>query len=475
MQITNNSSGSGVKVNLIKGVSSEAIAEALIRINEQELNIIGYESQTKAYRDETSVLRDNTQVSANNAKASELLSAQYKADNENIKTNVQTLSNSAYDSANTASIKANEAIDSAIISTTQANISIAKASEASTYATNSNTSAVNALASENKAEEWANKGYGLEVEPGLYSAKHYAIATQNELNTKVDTTTNQTISGVKIFTSTPKIGTDDITSISTSVTDNAIARYDGTTGKLQNSGVVVDDSGNVGIGVTPSAKLHIGDGSDNSASVKYTELLVTSNDINWSNAGTSIRTNRTWLGTSWLEFMVSNNSSRYSAITLNTNGNLLVGTSVDNGVDKLQVNGSINCNNKIVYQNGIIGTFTGDGWYDTGVTMDTLGYNILDTFAITIYEDSFLTGNNNYQMLYKFIVGSASSSSNSGNTFDIPTLSAVGHAHGRGSVSLRWQHLPASQPQKIQFKVTHTSTFDNSVGKALSVYVTKLI
>lgn len=334
MQITNNSSGSGVKVNLIKGVSSEAIAKALIRINEQELNIIGYESQTKTYRDETSVLRDNTQVSANNAnvsatnannsallsttkaneailssnnaltyrneaetfktnakaseinadlrataastsevnakssellalqyknttlslkdetlllknetvsnaitateqatistsnaiiaeqqaqiatikaseslvnannaKASELLSAQYKADNENIKTNVQTLSNSAYDSANTASIKANEASDSAIVSTTQANISIAKASEASIYATNSNTSAVNALASENKAEEWASKEYGLEVEPGLYSAKHYAITTQNTLNTKVDTTTNQTISGVKTFTS----------------------------------------------------------------------------------------------------------------------------------------------------------------------------------------------------------------------------------------------------------------------------------
>ena len=37
----------------------------------------------------------------------------------------------------------------------------------------------------------------------------------------------------------------------TSATDNAIARFDGTTGKLvQNSGVVIDDSGNVGIGTT---------------------------------------------------------------------------------------------------------------------------------------------------------------------------------------------------------------------------------
>ena len=45
----------------------------------------------------------------------------------------------------------------------------------------------------------------------------------------------------------------NLVSVDTTVTDNAIARYDGTTGKLQNSGVVIDDNGNVGIGVTTSA------------------------------------------------------------------------------------------------------------------------------------------------------------------------------------------------------------------------------
>ena len=42
-----------------------------------------------------------------------------------------------------------------------------------------------------------------------------------------------------------------------SASDNAIARFDGTTGKLmQNSGVVIDDSGNLGIGTTaPSGKI----------------------------------------------------------------------------------------------------------------------------------------------------------------------------------------------------------------------------
>ncbi len=44
-----------------------------------------------------------------------------------------------------------------------------------------------------------------------------------------------------------------------SSTDNAIARFDGTTGKLvQNSGAYIDDSGNVGIGKNnPSEKLHV--------------------------------------------------------------------------------------------------------------------------------------------------------------------------------------------------------------------------
>jgi hypothetical protein len=43
-----------------------------------------------------------------------------------------------------------------------------------------------------------------------------------------------------------------------SSTDNAIVRWDGTSGGLvQNSGVVIDDSGNVGIGTTPAEKLDV--------------------------------------------------------------------------------------------------------------------------------------------------------------------------------------------------------------------------
>ena len=147
MQITNNSNGSGVRVNLIKGVSSEFIAEALTRINEQELNIIGYNSQTKTYRDEASVLRDNAQSSANNANNSALLST----------------------------VKANEANLSA-----------------------------------NNAKEWASKEYGLEVETGLYSAKHYAIEASN--NTSKVTSINGMIGDVVLSKSDVGLWSVDNTS-----------------------------------------------------------------------------------------------------------------------------------------------------------------------------------------------------------------------------------------------------------------------
>ena len=41
----------------------------------------------------------------------------------------------------------------------------------------------------------------------------------------------------------PESGT--VSGVTTSVTDNAIPRFDGNTGKLQNSGVIVDDNSNI--------------------------------------------------------------------------------------------------------------------------------------------------------------------------------------------------------------------------------------
>lgn len=68
--------------------------------------------------------------------------------------------------------------DNATTATTQAGIATTKAGEASASASNASASESNALASENKAHLWAEEDYNVEVEPGEYSAKHWAIQAQ---------------------------------------------------------------------------------------------------------------------------------------------------------------------------------------------------------------------------------------------------------------------------------------------------------
>lgn len=155
----------------------------------------------------------------------------------------------------------------------------------------------------------------------------------------------------------------NLVSVNTTVTDNAIARYDGTTGKLQNSGVVIDDSGNVGIGVAPSAwyggrtrAIEIGDTPDNgtiwpSLTHQHSHIGIGANFYMDSSFTPRYKNNysasqyQQELGShSWFiapAGTAGNTITWTNAMTLGANGNLLVGTSTDNGVDKLQVNGSM--------------------------------------------------------------------------------------------------------------------------------------
>ena len=90
-------------------------------------------------------------------------------------------------------------------------------------------------------------------------------------------------------------------------TDNAIVRFDGTTGVVQNSGVVIYDNNTLIIGPNVST------------GNKYISIIPSDFSIQAT------------------EFNVA-----YRALQLNpSGGNLLIGTTTDNGVDKLQVNGTI--------------------------------------------------------------------------------------------------------------------------------------
>ena len=147
-----------------------------------------------------------------------------------------------------------------------------------------------------------------------------------------------------------------VTKVTTS-TDNALVRFDSTTGDVQNSLVTVDDSGNVGIGVTPSAW-----DSGNKA------LQVGSVSTLWNIANYTILSNNEYTNGGQNKYVTSDFASRYAqqggvhswltapfgatgntipfthTMTLNTSGNLLIGKTTDDGINKLQVNGCIRAN-----------------------------------------------------------------------------------------------------------------------------------
>lgn len=93
---------------------------------------------------------------------------------------------------------------------TGASTATTKAGEASTSASGALTSRNqaetfknNASASATKASQWADNNYNAEVETGRYSAKHWATVAENFGGDTVKLTGNQTVDGVKTFSSSP--------------------------------------------------------------------------------------------------------------------------------------------------------------------------------------------------------------------------------------------------------------------------------
>lgn len=158
-------------------------------------------------------------------------------------------------------------------------------------------------------------------------------------NTQIDGTL--TVDGT-VFIPSGATTTDIDTKLSTKVvkvtsTDNAVVRFNGTAGEVQNSGVIIDDNGNVGIGKTPNpwrSDIHVVEnvagtfasiGSTDSALVQNATLTATGWIRNsglpcsvyeqtagghyWSSAPT---------GASGAAITLSNN------MTLDTRGNLVV-------------------------------------------------------------------------------------------------------------------------------------------------------
>ena len=167
-------SSSAVSALASKNAASVSEGNALLSANNadiSEANALASASSASGSATVATIKASEAIVSAANALSSE--------------NNALASKNSAITSASTATTKASEALSSAGIATIQAGIATTKASEA-------NTSASNALGSENKAEKWATELEDVEVEPGKYSAMHWAMKADSVINVVDDQVTNTT-------------------------------------------------------------------------------------------------------------------------------------------------------------------------------------------------------------------------------------------------------------------------------------------
>lgn len=121
-------------------------------------------------------------------------------------TQIMNSTDAAAGSAATASTKAGEAVvsasaaaGSATTASTKASEAVASATAAAGSATTAGTKASEAVASELKASNWADGAEDIEVEPGKYSARHWALKALGLVTDGVIDDT--TVSAIKVWSS----------------------------------------------------------------------------------------------------------------------------------------------------------------------------------------------------------------------------------------------------------------------------------
>jgi hypothetical protein len=206
---------------------------------------------------------------------------------------------------------------------------------------------------------------------------------------------------------------EDIASIDSKVvkvtsTDNAVVRFDGTTGQVQNSGVVIDDNANVGIAVTPSAYIGI-------PTIQVGKTAFLNGDGYVGDWGMSLSNNAAATGGNAFKYANPFQPSAYrqfegshfwytapsgtagnpitwnTAMTLGSNGNLLVGKTTDNGADKLQVNGSISQKSNVIDNKHIRDYGHTTDAYPSFATITLPNYGVVDICVTVTSADQIYT------------------------------------------------------------------------------------
>ena len=260
----------GTNVNLVRGATQADLTNAVnnsrtyrdeseaFSIVSENKSIVATDSANSASSSATTASNAaNTAITKANEANSSAISASASEtvciDKTIIATDKADISTAQAVIATNKAIEANNDADTA---TTQAGIAITKASEASTSASNAlvsannaDTSEANALTYRNEAESFANS-----VNP---SNIVHITGTETIIGDKTftGTVTLPSTTSIGTITSTELGYVDGVTSsIQTQIdnkiekvtsTDNAVVRFDGITGAVQNSSVSIDDNGNL--------------------------------------------------------------------------------------------------------------------------------------------------------------------------------------------------------------------------------------
>jgi hypothetical protein len=179
----------------------------------------------------------------------------------------------------------------------------------------------------------------------ITSVSDFAVALSATFATSINNS-NTNIAAVSVLTSINAAAITSITAINVvgpaSSTDNAIARFDSTTGKLlQNSSVIITDAGNVGIGTSsPSVKLELNNGGAGSL-VTFTDGVST--NFNFSTSGT-VGTFGTNAGSTSLALKTTGAEH----MRIDSSGNVGIGTSSPSTFGKFAVQTSTNSSTPVV-------------------------------------------------------------------------------------------------------------------------------
>jgi len=179
----------------------------------------------------------------------------------------------ASNSATSAATSATNAASSASTATTQAGIATTQAGNAATSAINAANSATAASTSATNAASSATSASTSASNAAQSAIDAAAAAASIDTSNFVDRTTNQTIGGTKTFSNTivgsingnAATVTNGVTLADTqtltnkTLTNPAINGFTGNTAAITigTNQIIKDTSGNVGIGITPTQKLHV--------------------------------------------------------------------------------------------------------------------------------------------------------------------------------------------------------------------------